>query len=259
MLNFEAIETFLDSRSEYISKFSRILNMYKERFKVSLDRKTLIKWEDKNFLRRIRRNYEFLKINFYNLVKIFYEKTNLDIFEFQILPFVGLGYCNEWIEIYNNKIYNFLPLENISSMKSLIAIIYKNYAISYILSSNKNLLNTNFYNNLRNLILYGFGNFIVNICLNENPIISIWLSQRSIYKIWLFDLKKQLKYYSFRFLIELNDESFGQFSDWFLISRRGQYVGYEFFQFLKNEFKKSINLNLELYRIKFLEFYESIN
>jgi len=258
MIDFELIETFLNSRSDYLFKFSNVFNMYKRRFKVVLKREDLLNWEDEEFLFRVRRTYEFLKLNFFELIKNFYNKTNLEFIEFPIIPFVGLGYTNEWVDFYKNQIVSFLPVENINSIKNLISLVYKNYAFGYIMNINSEIFNALFYNNLRNLIAYGFSNYVSKICTNYSILVPIWLSQRSIYKIWLLDLNENLRYYTKKFLDEIDNNSFGEFSEWFLISRRGQYIAYEFFEFSNNNLKEFIKLDIEVYRFKFLEFYFSL-
>ncbi|MEO0143718.1 MAG: hypothetical protein ABIL49_03945 [candidate division WOR-3 bacterium] len=254
MIDFEPIETFLNSREIYLIKFSRILNMYKEKFRREVQREDIRNWEEQEFLTKIRKSYNFLKLNFRNLIENFYRRTNFEVINFQFIPFVGLGVVSEWVDVYKNQICSFIPLESIKNVKSLIVLVYKTYAIGYILNINTEIFKLNFYNNFRNLLTYGFGNYIATICSNYNVLIPIWQSQRSIYKIWLKDLEKNLKYYSFKFLTEIEDSSFVQFQEWFLISRRGQYIGYKLFEYAN--LKSFLNLNIEIYKLKFYEFYE---
>lgn len=71
-------------------------------------------------------------------------------------------------------------------------------------------------------------------------------------------MEKNLKYYLFRFLDEVEDSSLAQFSEWFLISKRGQYIGYKLFQFYSNDLRNFLDLDIEIYKFKLLEFYNSI-
>ncbi len=258
MIDFEMIETFLSNPQNYLFKFSYFFNIYKERFKKDIERENIKIWESEAFLVKIRGSYEFLKLNFYQLKKTFYTKTNLELIDFPFIPFVGFGVVSEWIDIYKNSIHSFLPLENINSLRNLIVMIYKTYSMGYILNRNTSLLELSFYNNLRNLIMYGFGNYVSKICTNNSILIPIFQNQRSIHKIFQVDTEKNLKYYLFRFLKEIDDSSLGQFFDWFIISKRGQYLGYKFFEFQSNNFKNFLNVNFEIYKFKLLQFYENI-
>lgn len=252
MIDFEPIEVFLRDRHEYLFKFSSILNMYSRRFGVKIQRETIVKWEDADFLLKVKRSYEFLKLNFCKITKDFYIKTGLSSIEFPFIPFIGLGITNEWADVYKNKVSIIFPLENINSIKSLISLIYKNYAFGYFLNVNESLNKADFYNNLRNLMLYGFSNYISRLCLDYSVLIPIWLSERSIYKIWLSDMEMNLAYYTRRFISEIRDSSMGQFLNWFIVSRRGQYIGYKVFEFFGT---KLINIDLEIFEFKVLEFY----
>ncbi len=250
MIDFELIETFLKSRENYIIKFPRILNMYKERFRREINREDIMNWEDAKFLAKIKEYYIFLRLNFQEIVKNFYSKTGLEVFNFKFIPFVGLGVVNEWVDTYKNQICSFMPLENVKNIKSLIVLTYKVYALGYILNANEEI-NLDFYSNLRNLVIYGFGNFISTICLNYNVLIPIWQSQRSIHKIWLKDLERNLRNYSLRFLSEIEDSSFIQFHEWFITSRKGQYLGYKLFQ--NSDLKTTLKLSKKSFKLKFYE------
>ncbi|MCS7245613.1 MAG: hypothetical protein RMJ38_05750 [candidate division WOR-3 bacterium] len=252
MIDFEPVEIFLKDRHEYLFKFSSLLNMYSKRFGIGIQRETINNWENADFLLKVKKSYEFLRLNFYKIVKDFYNKTGFSFIEFPFIPFVGLGVVNEWVDIYKNKISTIFPLENINSVKSLISLIYKNYAFGYFLNINESSNKVSFYNNLRSLMLYGFSNYISRLCSNYSVLVPIWLSQRSIYKIWLSDIEMNLVYYLKKFISEIRDSSLGQFLNWFVVSRRGQYIGYKVFEFFGT---KLVSISLEIFEFKVLEFY----